>query len=122
MYGPCYLLAEAEGVVRCIAHEDTGDGFLYVLTDDRAWVRRGRFEVFPTAYAAGRAHGGQVGSRVWRECDEAAMAAASWHSAESNHGETSYFGARRIRDMRGYWLGRLRTARHKAHDGIWTVA
>lgn len=42
---------------------------------------------------------------------EASEAAASWRTAQSDHAETSYFGAARIRCARAYWLGKLRSAR-----------
>lgn len=35
-------------------------------------------------------------------------ACASFKAAQSDHAETSYFGAEHLRQMRAYWLGRRR--------------
>lgn len=35
----------------------------------------------------------------------------SWTAAQFDHGHTSYYGAAHVRQMRAYWLGRLRAAR-----------
>ncbi len=35
-----------------------------------------------------------------------------WTAAQYEHSETSFYGAHRVRAMRAYWLGRLRTARN----------
>jgi hypothetical protein len=43
--------------------------------------------------------------------DEARYGVDEWTAAQYDHAETSFYGARRVRAMRAYWLGRLRAAR-----------
>lgn len=44
-------------------------------------------------------------------CDEARYGVDEWTAAQYDHAETSFYGAHRVRAMRAYWLGRLRTVR-----------
>lgn len=92
------------------------DGFVWATTLDnsRTVVRLAPSEVYPSAYALGRAIGCTPGNRPWRDVADFSDASASWKSAQNDHAHTSYYGAGTIRDMRAYWLGRLRTARHVA--------
>lgn len=45
---------------------------------------------------------------------EAREAVDNWTAAQYDHAETSFYGAKRVRAMRAYWLGRLRAERDKA--------
>ena len=42
---------------------------------------------------------------------EIRTAVNEWTSAQDDHAHTSFYGARHIRLMRAYWLGRMRAAR-----------
>ena len=44
--------------------------------------------------------------------NEARAAVDSWTAAQTDHAETSYWGAAHIRAMRAYWLGALRFYRN----------
>ena len=75
------------------------------------------------AYARGISEGSYNGDHYDRVHDESAFAPLnlrpvelrsavdSWTSAQSEHAHTSFYGARHIRLMRAYWLGRMRATR-----------
>jgi hypothetical protein len=50
---------------------------------------------------------------------EVVHAVTSWKAAESDHAATNFWGADRVRNMRGYWLGVLRLQRQR--DWGWSV-
>lgn len=47
---------------------------------------------------------------------EIADAIKAWKKAESQHEHTSFYGLQKIRSMRAYWLGRMRTWRDNHVD------
>jgi hypothetical protein len=62
------------------------------------------------------------GNRLWRVIEDSADAAANWKAAQTDHAHTSYYGVEHIRNMRAYWLGRMRKARslYRQVENGWT--
>src|SRR4051794_39892393 len=91
------------------------DGFVFANMIryglDDLIVRLAPSEIFETAYLAGRAAGKTPGNHLFTDAVDFAKAARDWKGALNDHGHTSYYGVRRIQDMRAYWLGRLRRVR-----------